>query len=293
MARIEAEELSVRALRAAVAVARELGLAVTDPEILRDRGNLIVHLRPSPVVARVATLSQALRPDLGRLAREVAVARFLAEAGAPVVGPSTEVDPGPHVHDGLSLSFWRYVDDTGSAPDPAEAGRRLRICHEALTGCETTERPLALLDEAEGWLRDLTESGRLAPADAELLAAAARTVRERAESLDLPLQVVHGDAHLGNAIATPDGPLWSDWEDVCLAPREWDLACLLAASRVFGGDPRPDEIASAAYGPCDAGAVEVLIEVRRFQGTMWASLLTEGPLEDNWRLAPLLDWYRL
>lgn len=44
-----------------MAVARTLGLRATDPVVLRDVSNLLVHLRPTPVVARVATSTATTR----------------------------------------------------------------------------------------------------------------------------------------------------------------------------------------------------------------------------------------
>ena len=66
------------ALTAAVAVARAHGLTVTDPVILRDQLNVLVHLRPAPVVARVAGTIARVRPGLAWQRREVAIAGHLA-----------------------------------------------------------------------------------------------------------------------------------------------------------------------------------------------------------------------
>src|SRR5262249_44770591 len=56
-------------------------------------------------------------------------------------------------------------------------------------------------------------------------------LRERAEQVvanlpDLPVQALHGDAHAGNLLATPDGPRWVDFEDTWRGPLAWALACL-------------------------------------------------------------------
>jgi hypothetical protein len=84
--------LSSRALAAALAVARAHGLRCTEPTILRDRANLMVHLQPSPVVARIATKTALVRPATAEfLARDLAVATFLASRCAPVVPPSREI----------------------------------------------------------------------------------------------------------------------------------------------------------------------------------------------------------
>ena len=53
--------------------------------------------------------------------------------------------------------------------------------------------------------------------------------------LDVPLQPVHGDAWLGNVLRTPGGPVWTDFELLCLGPRELDLACNETATRWRAG----------------------------------------------------------
>lgn len=265
--------LAQRGLLAATAVAKREGLKFEDPTILRDRGNLLVHLRPAPVVARVATLTGTRRVGDGWLRREVAVAGFLAAAGAPVVAPSSELDPGPHTDDGISLSFWNYVEEVDAPLDAAEAGRRLLACHEVLVDYEGRLEPFGTLTEAEGWLEQLASEGRIDSGEAAGLRDDAAEVRRRIERLGLPPQAVHGDAHLDNAINAAEGPLWNDWEDTCLAPRALDLGCMSAAASVWGDDPEPVAAALAAYGEIDAEELAVFVAVRRFQGTMWVKLL--------------------
>ena len=64
--------------------------------MLNDLFSLMVRLKPAPVVAQVATCMPKLRtPIEGWLEREIAVTTYLAEQGAPVVGPSQELPPGP------------------------------------------------------------------------------------------------------------------------------------------------------------------------------------------------------
>jgi hypothetical protein len=122
-------------VRIACAVARDLGLSCDDPAVLVERSNLLVHLRPAPVVARVATRIGQMRPGVASLAREVAITRFLAAAGAPVVPPSREVDPGPLERGGLALAFFEYSPDSGEPADAQATGRALRACHEWDLAC--------------------------------------------------------------------------------------------------------------------------------------------------------------
>jgi Phosphotransferase enzyme family len=266
-------ELTRRGLAAASVVAADQGLRFAEPTILRDRGNLLVHLAPTPVVARVATLTGTRRTGDRWLRREVMVAGFLDDAGAPVVAPSVELDPGPHTHEGISLSFWDYVEEIEVPLDAAEAGRRLRICHEVLADYDGQLEPLGTLAEAERWLEELAAEGRIDADSAARLRADAAEARRRIDALGLPMQTVHGDAHLDNAINTAAGPLWNDWEDTCLAPRALDLGCLEAASSVWGDDPEPVTAALAAYGEIDPATLAVFVAARRFQGAMWSELL--------------------
>ncbi|MGH3803608.1 MAG: aminoglycoside phosphotransferase family protein, partial [Pseudonocardiaceae bacterium] len=71
-----------RAVAAAAAAGRDLGLTVTDPRVLYDLFSVIVHLSPAPVVVRVPTvLPRTVAADPGAQAaqqrRELAVTGWL------------------------------------------------------------------------------------------------------------------------------------------------------------------------------------------------------------------------
>jgi hypothetical protein len=212
-------------------VAREHGLPTSDLVVLRDLTNVIVHLRPAPVVARAQLTFGALRGRAWADA-EMDAALFLAAAGAPIAPPARDVDPGPHDVDGVLVTFWSYVDHDASRADAVAAGRSLRELHDAFAGYEGTLPTCDRLDEVRRLLdeRELLDfAARLPPLDG---------------------RPIHGDAHLRNVLWSPDGPLWSDLENVCRGPREFDLACLLYR-------PLPASAAAlAAYGEHDPAEVE-------------------------------------
>lgn len=268
-------DLAERALRAAVAVAEESGLRVGRPVVLRDATNLLVHLTPAPVVARVATGTGMVREGDAWLAREVAVAGHLSRVGAPVVAPSTELPPGPHHHDGLVLSFWEHVEELDAPLDADAAGRGLRHCHEALADYDGDLPRLAVLDEAERIVERLNADNFLDDEDARQLRGLARVVRTSVEGWELPEQPVHGDAHLGNVITTTRGPLWNDWEDTFRGPVAWDLGCLHASAPPFGHrDPGLIAAVRAAYDDeHDDATIEAFVAARRFQAATWAVVL--------------------
>jgi hypothetical protein len=213
-----------------MSLAREHGLRVEEPAILNDLFSLMVHLKPAPVVARVATYMPRLRtPIVPWLEREIAVTTFLSEQGAPVIAPSPELPPGPHERDGFSFSFWTHVEpDPARTPTAADCSAMLDGLHAALRPYPG-ELPALCANDVPRGLELLDRAGdALSRADVALLRASAERLRPFWEAPGVDIQPLHGDAHSGNLIATRDGGLsWIDFEDVCLGPVEWDLATMM------------------------------------------------------------------
>jgi molybdopterin-guanine dinucleotide biosynthesis protein A len=233
---LEAVTRRDQVLAAAAEAAAAHGLHALEPRILADSNDTIVHLRPEPLVARVATSPFRVDPE-AELAREVAVARAVAERGGPALGPAVDVPAGPHRARGLLLTFWPYVDGVGGEPSPAELAVSLRALHEALPAglpplATTFDRTAAL------------ELPELREDDRSFLAAAVRDLRRRLDALRLPERPLHGGPHRGNLLGTRDGVRWIDLATACRGPLEWDLAFL------------PPE-AAAAFPELDLEALEI------------------------------------
>ena len=244
------------AVTASVACARTLGLPADDPEVIAEGYSVRVRLRPAAVVTRVVTVGRELRPDpLPWLEREVAVAQFLAEAGTPVVAPWE--DPGPHIAEGLEVSLWHWTDHCTGVVPAAEFGTMLGQLHGALASypgdLPTLVGPLTDISTALNVSSDPT----LHRAADELLPLA----------LSWPRQPLHGDAHTGNVLVTPSGPRWTDFEDVCLGPAEWDMASMTVT----------EDALSAYQGPIDRARLLDCRDLRRLQ--ILASLLV-GDYDD-------------
>jgi aminoglycoside phosphotransferase (APT) family kinase protein len=261
------------AVEAAVAAARAHGIETTQPRVLRDRLNVIVHLHPAPVVARIPGTITRVRKGDDHPRRELQLAGELARAGAPVVAPSAELPPGPHHRDGHAITFWTYVPPNGE-PDPQAAGEALRHVHEALRGLTGALPPLNHLSEAEALLSQLA-------AEEVLEQEAALALHERiVETLALmgrlrtPVQPLHGDAHLGNVLNGPGGPLWTDFEDACIGPVHWDAACMLTRPR-FKGEGHAEAAAALAAAGLDSESpeLELWIQARMLQGEVWSAFI--------------------
>jgi hypothetical protein len=124
------------AIAAAQAVAREHGVACDEAVRIASGSNVLVHLKPAPVVARVMTGTAVLHDDVERwLEREVAVAAFVAaERSDLVVAPSDLLPPGPHERDGLWMTMWRLVAHDAQAPPLRGHGHARHAQHEQRVG---------------------------------------------------------------------------------------------------------------------------------------------------------------
>jgi hypothetical protein len=215
------------AVAAAVAVAREHGLRVDDPVVIREAWHVLVHLRPLPIVARVSSplsFPEAPKPD--DVVRELDVAAHAARASAAVVPPADEVPPVPHHHGGHVVTFWRYIA-AHDRPDAAGAGRALRAVHDALADYDGVLPRAGHPEDTEEMLASVPPSR-----ETELL------LEILAQRPHVDGQALHGDAHLGNCLGTPRGPLWHDFETACRGPREYDLAHSLRPTALSARDRR-------------------------------------------------------
>jgi hypothetical protein len=256
----------------AASLARKLGLAFDEAVLLGERINVLVHLTPTPVVARVTRVLHLVRP-MTALGGGVGLARHL---GARAVGPSDAIDPGPHAEGGRYVTFWTY--GTGPEASPSAAGAALRALHDAAA---TYRGPLRSYDPRPQALRIAKLVGG---EPAEIL----RDAAARLSLPSLPQQPIHGDAHFGNVLA---GGVWQDFDDACIGPREWDLACMTHRWSVFGLLEAEMRAALAAYGPHDREAVDAL---QPLVVLGLASLGSLAPLigESSPRTVERLEWLR-
>ncbi|WP_171169251.1 aminoglycoside phosphotransferase family protein [Streptomyces sp. I05A-00742] len=272
--------LSARAERAvalATRAGRRLGLRADEPRVLHDVFNVLVHLAPDPVVVRVPSLAlMTAEEQVAKQRRELAVAGWLADAGAPVVGPSPLVPREPVEIDGTSLTFWEFVTETDPLRDlPQDDTRAMEDRFAEQTGWSAELHRLLA-----GYPGDLPVLSPLVPAIGTSLAALRKDPQtlttadlDRAEQeyaalealvRDFParfpgarLQALHGDSPAYNVLRTADGHLFSDFEDVTRGPVEWDLTLV---------GPRGIEAYERAGGtPVDRALLEVMEGARLLQ----------------------------
>ena len=252
---------------AAVKAAASLGVHSSDPQVLADGANVVVHLSPAPVVAKVAASTTAVRPAAAWLQRELDVAGFLAGRGAPVMTPSPEVPAAVHHGDGQVMSFWRHLSPSGRGLAGEDViGPMLRDLHAELASYPAHLPVLAPLQDIPSYLARPQTS--LTPAEAAALSAA--HTRLLADLGSFPARPLHGDAGAGNLMATGSGWVWHDFEDTCSGPVTWDLAASTASQRLDG------RRVLAAYGePVDPAQLAACEQLRRLHLTVWYNLYAE------------------
>lgn len=208
-----------RAVVAALALVRAQGLAADDAVLLSNSNKIILRIRPSDVVARVAVVGQM---D-GRF--ELELAGRLASAGRPAVAPDPRLEPVVHETDGFVLTLWSYAVPSAATPSPQDYARALRDLHRGLRKIDLdAPRAADRVDEARRLVADPVRSPRLDDVDRELLVTTLADLGGALQGSGVTDQLLHGEPHPGNLIATADGPVFVDLETCCRGPVEFDLA---------------------------------------------------------------------
>ncbi len=260
-------------LAAARAVAREHGVACDEAVQIAAGSNVLVHLKPAPVVARVMTGTAVLHHDAERwLAREVAVGAFVAERSDLVVPPTDILPPGPHEQDGLWMTLWKFVPHDAQAPppEPRQLGRSLRRLHAVLADFPGD---LAPLSETRDWLERLLAELRPSPSltqrDIDWLRSELDALTPAVFESSLPAQALHGDASMSNLLRTESGLVWIDLEDVCAGPVAWDVSGLVTSARGRGQSAKFIEELLAAYGEPGVEGLEAFLEAHALYEIVW------------------------
>lgn len=296
------DELAQQAIAAAVAVAAEHGIRATSPKILKDGSNAMVHLAPASVVARVATTSAWIRRPIEKwLQRDLDLAAYLVQQGIGVVPPSTELPPGPHLSSSetgaMTMTFWTLVELLDApVANPVTDEEAARFLHQLHRGLKDYPGDLpflgVLLEELPQWLRWLEQNRALPAADLIDLRQAQWALARNLRAGRLPIQPLHGDAHSGNLLRTPQGLLWLDFEDACKGPVAWDLAILL--SRTDPTRPEDAERVLAAYPDSPSWAdLMPYVQARELEAVIYYQVLAQRfPQRAPEAAAALASWHR-
>lgn len=243
------------------------GVRSDTPVVMSHSSNIVVHLAPAPVVARIANVTAAGRdrPDRS-LARELALTGHLASLAIPTTAPSAELPPGPHEIAGRWVSFVEHVTLTPVAEaDAKRAGDALADVIEAMAtfGDPDGLFDRSLADEADVVLARL--EGRIDEDDRQLLlewrSEAFLTATDDA-------QPVHADPHRSNVGRRDDGELvWFDFDD---AVRD---SPLVDVATIYRSWPPAGRVVGERLGvEVDGADVTDHVEQREAWGGIWGQM---------------------
>ena len=207
-------------MAAAMSIASSLGLAAGEAIVLHDSNKLTLRLLPCDVLARVAPVAHQVAQF------EIELAQRLAESGSPVAALEPRVDPRVYERDGFAVTLWSYYEPAAPREvSPAGYADALERLHAGLRKLDIpaphfTDR----VEEAQQLVASRDRTPALAGADRELLGGTLRSLRRVIGDRGPAEQLLHGEPHPGNVLATKNGLLFIDLETCCRGPVEFDLA---------------------------------------------------------------------
>jgi hypothetical protein len=217
------DDVLVERIDPVVALARHLGMTVNEPVPLRSTNNVLVWLQPSMVVAKVST-----RPDMA--ANELAIAKALALAGAPVVPPASEVGDCLYRVADRDVTFWKYEPQEDShEADSQSIGLALFELHTALDTLRTVIAVPSYDTQVVDAIHSLANqkfAPELRAEDRAVLHRALSLGRQRLPGLANTDRIIHGSPHRMNILVVEGSPRFIDFETVQVGPIEWDIAHL-------------------------------------------------------------------
>jgi len=222
-------------------VCRACGLDPGGAELIRHVNNAVFRLVRDPVVVRLVTLpSYVPRTELA-----VRAATWFAEHDVPAI----RLLPGvvqPLRVGGQVATLWQEVPEVGPTPGGAELAGILRTLH----ALPVPDGVFPGWDPLVDLVNRLADTPALSQADRSFLQRRCDELAAAAAELAfvLPRAVLHGDAHLGNVISGPDGPVLCDFDSCCVGPPEWDLTPMAVSAVRFGRPAAHQRDLAARYG---------------------------------------------
>jgi hypothetical protein len=222
-------------------VCAEAGLDARGATLLRFTSNAVYQLESAPVVVRIVG-SRAL---VHRAAKVVRVGSWLAQRQVPAVRLWPQV-PQPIQVGEYFATLWQWAGGGARKPTSVDLAQVLSRFHSL----EQPTIELPLWTPLGDIKRRLSDAEELTSSDRKFLLETCQRFDERLAGVHFAFtpRPIHGDAHLGNLISTPEGPVVCDFDSTCVGPPEWDLVTFAVGVRRFRYPESRYQQFAAAYG---------------------------------------------
>jgi Ser/Thr protein kinase RdoA (MazF antagonist) len=219
-----ATERRQRAIEAVTEIAATYHIKSDAPVLLKDSNNTVIHLAPSPVVAKVGT-SAIRKQNVSNLEHELNAALHLADLGAPIVPPSTEIPPAVYRYKDLEVTFWQYVaGEMREEIDRPELVAALKQFHAVFASYPNALKSFTkVYEECYSLLTDECGLKELPMVDRQFLRQLYEHLSTNLQAFHFESVPVHLEIHSGNVIWANREPLLIDFESCCRGPREVDF----------------------------------------------------------------------
>jgi hypothetical protein len=223
-------------------IAAHLGMDSSDAVLLRLTNNAVFALPNAGLVIRI-TRSLRLRQRVGKV---VDLVTWFAAIDAPTIRLTPAVPTQPVPIGDLLATVWTYLPPRQPVPTVSDLGHVLREFHHL----DSPPMQLPPWDPIDDARERIVDAEALPDADRDFLLDWCERLHPRIADLNQRAAggLVHGDAHAGNLLRTPDGRVvLCDFDATCRGPWQVDLVATAVGEARFGRAGAHDQLAHT-YG---------------------------------------------
>lgn len=221
------------ARRVAIAMCELAGLRGHEPQLLRFGSNAVFGVGQAHVL-------RVMRPTTNEadVHREIDLVHEFARLGIPTAQLAEIPAQQPLKARNCLGTVWHRLDEPDRDDHYRSLGRLLHIFHQRTAELRVPLEPWCPLAASNRRLVDL--GGHYATEQVAMLTRWSERIAVELDQVQpvLPGGVLHGQAEVGNVLFRAGHPVFIDFEQVAIGPREWDLVHTAVAVTRFG---RPEQ----------------------------------------------------
>jgi Ser/Thr protein kinase RdoA (MazF antagonist) len=221
----------------------QAGLPTSGLKLLRFGSNAVFGVDEAHVL-------RVMRPSTSEadVQREIQLAREFVRLNVPAVHLADDVAAQPLRALDCLATVWERLAKPDRHNVHGSLGQLVRIFHQRTAELDLLLEPWRPLAASDRRLAQRRE--HYAPEDVRMLTQWSKRIADELDQLEpaLPAGVIHGQAEIGNVLLHAGQPVFIDFEQVSLGPREWDLVHTAVVVTRFGRPDRCYRDFADAYG---------------------------------------------